>query len=229
MGSVLWSLSVTGILESYCGGFEACQQNFPYGPFFGLLISYLFTLQVVINVIHVTVAGVLGTWWFSPDDAICCCSMAIIGSFIRSVTSFGSICLGSLIVAIVEAIRALARTARDNDDANAFLICLVDCLLACIQGIIEYFNKWGYIYVGIYGYTYCEAGKNVMLLFQNRGWDAIIADDLVQNALFLVSLVVGLITGGVGLIVAYTTDFFPAEGDIDQGTENYLCFGIGFV
>jgi len=225
--AVLWTLSLTGVLQSYCGSYEECQQNFPYGPFFGLLVSYFFTLQVVMNVIHVTSAGVVGTWWFSPEECNCCCSGAVLGSYIRSLTtSFGSICFGSLLVAIIEAIRALANTARNNDDANAILICLVDCLLACIQGFLEYFNKWAYIYVGVYGYTYLEAGKNVMSLFSNRGWEAIIADDLVSNALFLVSLVVGLVSGGVGLIVAATTDYFPNQS---QANENYLCFVIGLI
>lgn len=32
------------------------------------------------------------------------------------------------------------------------------------------------VYVGVYGYGYIEAGKNVFQLFHNRGWEAIIAD-----------------------------------------------------
>jgi hypothetical protein len=37
------------------------------------------------------------------------------------------------------------------------------------------------VYVGLYGYGYLEAGKNVISLFKNRGWEAIIADDLIGN------------------------------------------------
>lgn len=37
------------------------------------------------------------------------------------------------------------------------------------------------MYVGLYGYSYIEAGKSVMGLFKNRGWEAIIADDLISN------------------------------------------------
>ena len=37
------------------------------------------------------------------------------------------------------------------------------------------------MYVGLYGYGYLEAGKNVISLFKNRGWEAIIADDLIGN------------------------------------------------
>ena len=98
-------------------------------------------------------------------------------------TSFGSICFGSLLVAIVQALRALANQAQENGDAG-ILACIAVCILGCIESLIEYFNKWAFIYVGIYGYSYLEAGKNVIALFRNRGWEAIIADDLVGNALF---------------------------------------------
>jgi hypothetical protein len=35
----------------------------------------------------------------------------------------------------------LAYTARQNDDGNAILLCLVECLLGCLSSIMEYFNK----------------------------------------------------------------------------------------
>ena len=47
-----------------------------------------------------------------------------------------------------------------------------------------------------------EAGRNVMTLFQHKGWDVIIADHLVKNVLFRVHITNGLITGIIGLIVS---------------------------
>ena len=121
-----------------------------------------------------------------------------------------------MLVAIIQALRQIANQARNNQDANAILICVVDCILSCLQGILEYFNKWAYIYVGLYGYSYLDAGKNVMTLFKNRGWDVIIADDLVSNTLGLVSLIVGLLIGGLGLAVDASTNWFDSVGDSSQ-------------
>ena len=59
-----------------------------------------------------------------------------------------------------------------------------------------------YVYIGLYGYNYLDAGKNVITLFQNKGWSVIITDNLVDNVLFMMSLVLGLLTGVVGLIMA---------------------------
>lgn len=87
--------------------------------------------------------------------------------------------------------------------------------------------------VGLYGYSYLEAGKNVFTLFRNRGWDAIIADDLVGNVLFLMSVVVGALSGLIGLVVEATTDFFQgSDGSTPSNTGAFaffLCFIVGLV
>jgi hypothetical protein len=109
---------------------------------FLLLVSYYWVHQVLSNVVHVTSAGTVATWWYAPLEAASCWSQAIQDSFYRATTySFGSICLGSLLVAIVQALRAMANMARENDDMQ-MLACILECFLSMIQDIIEYLNKW---------------------------------------------------------------------------------------
>eukprot|EP00978_Attheya_sp_CCMP212_P041516 scaffold238929_cov58-Attheya_sp.AAC.1 len=210
--SVWWSVAAGGAMA-----------NFGTFALFLFLVSYYWTHQVLQNTVHVTSAGVIGTWWFVPEEASTCFSTALMESFTRATTySFGSICFGSLLVAIVQALRHLQHHLRGNDDFN-FLVCIVDCLLACLEAIIEYLNKWAYIYVGLYGYSYIEAGKNVITLFQNKGWTAIITDDLVENVLFMLSVGIGLATGLIGLIMGKMDgDLFAGIGYDDAGT-------VGFV
>ena len=108
------------------------QNNVQYGYLFLLFLSYFFTHQVIQNSTHVTVAGTVGTWWFTPADGSSCCSSAVTGSLIRTLTtSFGSICFGSLLVAIIQAVRALAQSARNGD--NQILFCLAECILSCLE------------------------------------------------------------------------------------------------
>ena len=65
-------------------------------------------------------------------------------------TSFGSICLGSFIVAAIQTVRAilhsLARQRGDNV-AVQIIACLVDCILGCIEGLVRMFNKYAYVQV----------------------------------------------------------------------------------
>lgn len=209
---VLWSISLGGVYEStyVCDENNRCSPN--YGILFGLFVSLFFTQQVLQSCVHVTVAGTVGTWWVAPEESGFC-SKAVCNSFIRTITtSFGSICFGSLLVAIIQALRAIASTARQSDDCQ-LVACIFECILSCLQSILEYFNKWAFIYVGVYGNTYLESGKAVMQLFANRGWEAIIADDLVGGAIFLTCVMIGLIIGGIGVGYAQFDPTFNALAD----------------
>lgn len=64
-----------------------------------------------------------------------------------------------------------------------------------------------------------------MQLFRDRGWEAVIADDLVGNAILLLCVVAGLIIGGVGVGYAQAD---PAFDKLAQGSAG-AAFGIGFV
>lgn len=70
-----------------------------------------------------------------------------------------------------------------------------------------------------------EAGKNVFTLFRNRGWEAVIADDLIGNVLLLMSVVVGAIIGCIALLVETTSDLFEDAG----GDSKTIAFVLGFI
>mmetsp|Transcript_17228 Transcript_17228/g.25244 ORF Transcript_17228/g.25244 Transcript_17228/m.25244 type:complete len:542 (-) Transcript_17228:196-1821(-) len=193
------------------------------GIVFLFLLSYYWTYQVIQNTVHVTVSGTVGTWWFQPADASSCCSSGVTDSYMRAITySFGSICLGSLIVAIVQAIKEQIREAQEEGN---ILLCILQSLLSCIENLIEYFNNFAYVYVAVYGYPFIEAGKNVFTLFQARGWTTIITDNLVDRVLMMMSVVVGLIIGLFTLAIA------TAKGVVfdDEMGGSFIPFIIGFM
>ena len=198
---------------------------------FLLFLSYYWTHQVLQNTMHVTTAGVIGTWWFAPEEANQWWAPALTDSLIRATTSsFGSICFGSFLVAVVQALRALEHYARSNDDMT-FVVCIVQCILACIQGILEFLNRWAYIYVGLYGFGYIEAGRNVMTLFANKGFTVVISDDLASNVLFMMAAGIGLLTGVVGLLIGYSDpSLFGGMGFENGSGPGFLVgFLIGFL
>ena len=53
---------------------------------------------------------------------------------------------------------------------------------------------------------------NVISLFKERGWDAIITDDLVDNVLVLISLGAGLITGAIAAFLSWVLDLHVEDG-----------------
>lgn len=176
---------------------------------FLFVLSFYWTHQILKNIVRATVSGVVGTWWFSPSEASSFFSDAIRHSLIRSTTySLGSICFGSLIVAILQMLRNSLHRAHRN---GGILRCIAMCILAYIEMLVEYFNKWAYIYVGLYGYGYVDAGKRVINLFKTRGWQTIIADNLVNRLLGIVSLTIGLLTGVCTLFAAFCVEEFESK------------------
>ena len=71
----------------------------------------------------------------------------------------------------------------------------------------------------------CQSAKSVMQLFADRGWEAIIADDLVGSAIFLVCIMIGTIAGGVGVGWARISPDFSDLAD----NSLWIAFLIGFV
>mmetsp|Transcript_16517 Transcript_16517/g.25221 ORF Transcript_16517/g.25221 Transcript_16517/m.25221 type:complete len:509 (+) Transcript_16517:116-1642(+) len=228
----IWALAIIGVLDVSCDENGVCEGNEASGlSAFLLSLSYFWTQQVVQNVIHVTVAGVVGTWWFDPQESNSFCSRSIWDALRRSLTtSFGSICFGSLLVAILQALRELVHNVRQSRDTNAILLCILECLINMIERFLRYFNKWAYIYVGLYGYSYIEAGTKVTKLFLDRGWSTIITDNLVSNTLGLMSLASGLATGCVGYIVSVVMNsWFHVFGDSAGFVSFLVAFIIGVV
>jgi hypothetical protein len=143
----LWSVwwSTCFVAASYvlsgCNAEGYCENEMNGFLTFLFLVSFFWTAQVIKNVVHVTVAGTVGTWWLFPHEANGCCSQAVRDSYWRSITtSFGSICLGSLIVALIQACREIVTSMRQNED-SALLWCIADFLLGCLERMAEYFNK----------------------------------------------------------------------------------------
>ena len=138
--SALWMVSFvsTVYIASGCDGQGNCENEPNSMLIFVLLLSYHWTFQVIKNVVHVTVAGTVGTWWFVPTEASSVCSHGVRDSFLRSITtSFGSICFGSLLVAIIEASKNMVRSLRESEDGGGILLCLAECLLSCLQDVLE--------------------------------------------------------------------------------------------
>ena len=188
----------------------------------------LTTIVTQQNILHVTVAGVIGTWWFAPHEARSCCSSSVTDSLVRaSTTSFGSICLGSLLVAVMQVLYQMLYTARRHYRGYSFLHCLLECVVDALQKLIEYFNKWAYVYIGLYGYSYWEAGPKVMRLFSERGWSAILNDQLIYRVLNWMSLMMGTLTGLVGVAVVQVCPGMLRG--VDANAEGWVAFFFGLV
>lgn len=171
----------------------AAKKSDAEGAYLYLLFSLYFTTQVISNVAHVTIAGTVATWYFQMQA-----SSPTLGAAKRALTtSFGSVCLGSLIIACVQFIRAVINMLTRNQ--NAFVRCIADCILGCIENLVRMINKYAFTKVAMYGRSFCDSAKETFELFKSRGWDLIVADDVSGVVIF-----VGCLVGAVfSAIIAY--------------------------
>jgi hypothetical protein len=113
--------------------------------------------------VQVAVAGVVKEWWFNSSTTSIWTTPSI-RSFLRAFFfSFGSVCLGSLLVGIMEFLRQLADCIRPKQE---FLPIGHNCFLACqgcTDSILKYvgsiFNQWAFTYIGM---------LDIILMYMNQ-------------------------------------------------------------
>ncbi|KAI8063901.1 plasma-membrane choline transporter-domain-containing protein [Gongronella butleri] len=189
-----------------------------------LVFSFYWTSQVISYVTYVTLAGIYASVYFDSSKSPAC------PSFKRAMTtSFGSICFGSLLIALIEFLRYFISIARASSD-NAcltFFLCIVECLIGCCQGFLQWFNNYAFSGVAIYGKSYIESAKRTWTLIKDRGIEAMINDNLINNVLFLGALLVAVLTSLLGYLYLLVDQ--PAYNQTGNMTPVIvlICFIVG--
>ena len=157
----LSSASAKGSATNADGSQGQMQQDssLSYVVVFGTLVSFYWGSQVVRNTLHVTVSGVASTWYFLYPQGDTRNPTA--SSMKRALTtSFGSICLGSLVLSVVRAMRMVVNmmaqqpgNVRNGGAAavRAVCYCLAQCLLSILDRVVEFINAYAYAYVAMSG------------------------------------------------------------------------------
>jgi len=162
-----------------------------------LIVPYLFftfywSTQFIRALFYCIVSGAMASYWLLPGyvhDAV------VAGASNRALLyNFGSICMGSLIVAVVNTLRSCLRFFTKEDEQNLAQVCL-NCLLGLLEEALRYFNSYAYVYMSIYGTDYMESGRRCCELFASSGIDVIAKDDVVAMPVFLGTTTVTLSVG----------------------------------
>ncbi|AIN96619.1 plasma-membrane choline transporter, putative [Leishmania panamensis] len=162
-----------------------------------VVFSVFWVQEVLGALVHVTVCGVVATWYFAGEGRIP--SFPVWCAFQRATTtSFGSVCLGSLITAIASFIRFLIDTARSSNDGDSFCMCIMSSLVGCIEDLVRYFNLYAFVHVAVYGCSYVDAAKETWRLVKQCAFSAIFNDSLTGQ-------VIGILTFMSALLVAFLT------------------------
>jgi len=169
--------------------------------------TYFWVAQVIGNVFFMTMSGSVASWYFATSDADTV-AQPTLGAARRALTySFGSICFGSLLVALLQTLRrvlSIVRRANTNNVFIAVLACIADCILGCIEYLLRFFNKYVYVIIASYGVSYCTGAKKTLSMLGPAGFSMIVNHNVVV-AIAFASYLAAAITcavAGYGLAVA---------------------------
>ncbi|WVN88169.1 protein PNS1 [Cryptococcus depauperatus CBS 7841] len=200
----------------------SCSSGKVAGLIFYSTFSYLWMSQVVGNVILCTLAGgIFGGWYYYgprvPTGGLP--KKATLMAFLRASTlSLGSIAFGSLLVTILELLRLILQLFQQyesgqGDMIGAIMICIAQCCLGCIQWMVEYFNKYAYIEISLYGKAYIPAARDTWTLLKDRGVDALVNDSLVGIAITWGAYINGFLCAVLGyLYLRFTHPAYNSHG-----------------
>ncbi|KZF25440.1 DUF580-domain-containing protein [Xylona heveae TC161] len=192
-----FSATLVGVYVKYMpGNNPACTEgagNCSSAKVIGLTVFITFAgywiTEWIKNTMHTTVAGVYGSWYFCAGKPGGMPKGSTRGAFRRATTySFGSISLGSLLVALINMLRQAASIAQRQEAAEgnivgSILFCILGCFIGILDWAVQFLNRYAFSYIALYGKAYIPAAKDTWGLIKNRGIDALINDCLIGPVL----------------------------------------------
>jgi len=145
----------------------------------------------LIAVFKMSVAGGIASWYFSRDASgvpQALSGPATLKTFGRAWTkSFGSLALGSLVLAVVEFLNFLLEKVKKTP-GNRYLrifVCIAQCLLGCVAKLVQFINRFAYIHIAMHGESFCASARNCFELVGRNLFSVAVIDVLGKFVLFV--------------------------------------------
>ncbi|GMM30694.1 hypothetical protein DAMA08_034390 [Martiniozyma asiatica (nom. inval.)] len=154
----------------------------------------LYTVDVLNNVISVTIAGIYGTWYYTNSTFMGVPSNECLSSFIRAFTySFGSICFGSLFVVAVQAISVAFKMT--HPESAGVLGLIFQLIIGILAQAASYLNTYICVYLGIYGVDFRRSVESVINFMKKRGKESFRKDIVIAFSMVVISFLAALVNG----------------------------------
>ena len=132
------------------------------------LFGFYWMMNFVTAFGQCTLAGAFASWYFSfkkPDDVP---ALPLLSAFMRSFWHVGTLAFGSLLIAIVQLLRAILdyidrKTKETQNSVGRCVLCFCKCCLWCLEKCIRYISKNAYILSAMFGYNFCKSSCKVCL------------------------------------------------------------------
>jgi len=137
------------------------------------LFGFFWTSSFLTAVNQTTLAGAIALWYWTSDKSYLPAS-PVMTSFQRTLRySLGSLAFGSLILAVVQTIRAMVammqkKLKNKDNQCVQFILSCVQCCILCVERFLRFFSKNAYIIVAIQGTGFCTSARTSFKLIINN-------------------------------------------------------------
>uniref|UniRef100_A0A2C9LLK8 Choline transporter-like protein n=1 Tax=Biomphalaria glabrata TaxID=6526 RepID=A0A2C9LLK8_BIOGL len=169
-----------------------------------MVFMFFWLMNFIVALEQMTLAGAFASYYWAWDKNKDIPTFPLWSSFYRSLRyHMGSLAFGSLIIAIIQMIRAFLEYVNrklkgsENKVAKFILTCL-RCCFWCLEKFLRYINKNAYILIAIHGRNFCTAAKDGFLLIMRNVLRAAVLDKVCDFLMFISKL---MVTGAIGTII----------------------------
>lgn len=168
----------------------------------------------------------IASWWTDPDNLHTCCNSVLRENFGLSLTSsFGSICLGSLVSPTLtfakntisicnlrtttshelgKSSRGIGEQSVLSDPSNLAQLPIVT---SPFDGAIKYFNDYGFTFIGLFREKFSESSRKATEIFEIREWVGVVHDQMIEMVMNIIIVVITAGTGLLGLVIEEFDDY----------------------
>ncbi|CAB9497279.1 Choline transporter-like protein [Seminavis robusta] len=195
-----------------------------------LLFVAFWTSNFIVAVGDLTVAMSVARWYFQKEKRRIG-SCVVLGSLANTLYYHtGTLAFGSLLIALVQLVRALLERIRrtikkaDNKIANT-MICCCQCCFCMLEACLRFMNKNAWIQTAIFGTSFCQSSRQAFyLMLRNAG--RVGAVSYVSSSILVVGKVfISTVTTGLSYIA-----LIDAEAELHHvGGPLVIIFFISYI
>lgn len=146
--------------------------------YFFCIFSYFWTVQVILNVLLCIMSGATYNRFFKLGD------LTVKYTFVSLTTSFGSICFGSLIIAVIQVLRFIASQSDNEENFIAsFFGAILKGLLYFLEDLLDFLNLYAFSHVTMYGKSYVSAAKDSWKMILDQSMEEVVGNDITTSTI----------------------------------------------
>eukprot|EP00659_Diplonema_papillatum_P000014 gene14-22_t len=207
-----WYYNSTVGAEDYeCGGDGYDLETATRWAVLYIIFMFFWGIFFLAGAMRTSIAGPVATWYFSREKSAFVNMEHVLRHLGLAFSySFGSIALGSLLVAVVRMVSWCANVAeKEAENACArFCIRMFRCCWGCLETFVRFVTNYGFVYVAMHGGSFYTSCREVQNLFDRCSWGKI-----------LMSHVLARFIAQMGMVFAAGTVCFGASLYMNNHTE----------